>query len=391
MLTIEHTCDANVFQRAECWDRLAGGNPLQQSGWLSAWWDAFGNRDARSPIEPYIITARDAKGQLVAALPLVRSDPGTRGELRALGQGDACTDYVTILALDGIDREGVARQMGRWLAEQACTANHGWRRLWIDGIVDADPAIAAFAAGLSDRNAEVRAISRVRVWRLDTARQDWSGYLATMGKSNRRALRTRLRRVQQDPRFAWQVIRSPKHRSAAVDQFMELHQRRWRAENQPGCFAKDGMQVFLQRVASNAVQQGRLILPQLLFEGRMAAAALLLQGDDDEWYYYCTAFEIELADWTPGHLFNACLVHHAFESSCHGLRLLRGDETYKQRLQATPRRLVELHAHAPSRLPALTDALRTTAFSLKERLRESLGRPTIEVIDLPTAPNSNAP
>ena len=89
-----------------------------ESSWLGPWWDALGNDE-----QSHVVTARDAQGALVGVLPLYRNENSRT--LSMIGDGNTCSDHVTVLAKTGHETD-IAKAIGRHLAATASDSDWGW-------------------------------------------------------------------------------------------------------------------------------------------------------------------------------------------------------------------------------------------------------------------------
>ncbi|SRR6056297_223465 len=381
VLKIQRENTTQSLLESSLWNRLAGGNPLRQSTWLLAWWEAFADT-LGSDAEPYVITARQADGALLAALPLVRYRERGRRRLIAFGQGEACTDHVSILTLAKYDTQVAGITIGRWLASVADSSEDGWDQLDIDGMVEGDPAVIGLATGLEQRQAVVRATSRMSVWCKPTRGETWQEHLCSISKSSRRKMKARCHRVANDVALAWQTTESVEDVTRQINQLIEIHQRKWESAGQPGSFANDSMRRFITSVVVQFFQQQRLRLPLLMHEGELIAGELQVVGDDGVLYSYMSGMEPRFEALEPGRIITATTLRHVYETGMMGLDMLRGDETYKQRIRGEPRRLLQLQAEAPSMTPQLKKAAWSAAFEVKQWVRGQLGRSPVVSVDL---------
>ncbi|WP_153557265.1 GNAT family N-acetyltransferase [Roseimaritima sediminicola] len=368
--TIELLSDAPV------WNQLSAGNPMRQATWLQCWWQCFRPALAATS-EPYLVTVRDRCERLVAVLPLYRWQRRSRAVLSALGQGDACTDHVSILIAQDQDPQQIGREVGHWLAAAAKSSADYWDLLDIDGIVEGDQTIKGLVSSLQDARVTVQTLSRMNLWFKATGEETWQQYLAGLSKTNRKKTRRRCKRVDEHPELSWRPLADQHDVVEAVEQLIAIHQVRWEALGQPGSFASESMRRFAVEVAQRLYLRGQLRMPVVLRGDQPIALEMQLVGDNRVVYCYSSAMDVAHQELEPGHLITASTMQFVYEQAMAGIDMMRGDEPYKERLQGKPRRVVTLYAVAPSRTPRLRQAAWDAAFDAKQWVRSQLGRPPV--------------
>ncbi len=379
MYSIEITSDIDSWlAQPDVWNSLSRGVPFRETSWLAAWWKHLGH-----DLTGYLVIARDSNGRVCGLLPLYRDGGTTRGRtLRSLGDGNACTDDVSVLALDE-HAIPVAEAIGRFLASQSTHAEHGWDLIDLDGILEGDMASGALARGLRLGGATLHSHSRMNTW-LKSTDGSWESQLTKMSKSNRRALVQSIKKFDSTEHVDF-VPTTDADVSLNLCRLIELHQARWIAAGEPGTYAEPEFRHFIEDAVESFRQRGLLFFPTLTFHDQMIAGELHFVGTNRISYCYSTGYNIVHADLEPGRMLNAQVLKSAHDQGFHGVELLRGDETYKQRLGATPRKLLRVRVVAPSFVPRLCHAAWKTQFELKQWMRRRAGRKLIDVVNMEVA------
>ena len=151
----------------------------------------------------------------------------------------------------------------------------------------------------------------------------------------------------------------------AMDALIDLHQRRWQAQGEPGCFASPRFTAFHRQVGRRLLQQGLLWLYRLELDGRTIAADYGFTGDG-LLYAYQGGVEPEALEDEPGRLMNVAALKQAMQAGLRGVDYLRGDEPYKAHFRAVPRRSSELRIAAPRS----SARLRQTAWNAGENFKQ---------------------
>ena len=84
----------------------------------------------------------------------------------------------------------------------------------------------------------------------------------------------------------------------------------------------------------------------------------------------------------PGRILMVETIKHMYEKSLSGIDYMRGDEPYKKRMAATPRRALNVRIAAPNWWPKLRHAAWWTGFEVKQWIRRRTGRTPAVVVDL---------
>ena len=143
MFQIECTPDIqSLLDDTETWNSLAGGVPFRETSWLGPWWSHFGTHS-----EAHVLVARDQDEQVRGLLPLYRPAENPHS-LAMIGDGRACSDYVSVLAAPH-DAEQIAEEFAVVLAATASDRWLGWSSIEIDGIVEGDKPMEAFCNSAS--------------------------------------------------------------------------------------------------------------------------------------------------------------------------------------------------------------------------------------------------
>ena len=373
MHTIEIVEDlCSLLEDRHSWDRLTDGVPFRQAAWLGPWWN-FLAKDCKASV----LTARDDHGQLIGVLPLYRT-LGTR-TLRAIGDGEACTDHVSIIAEPGRCVE-IGDAFGRHLASTSGEDRHGWNLLDIDGVVEGDVAMAAFAKGLKEAGSQLHAGSRMSVW-VRSAAENWQDHIQSHGKTQRRKMRRWCEKIDDDPEFEKTVAANEQETQMFLDTIIELHQRRWNADGKPGTYSDPKFRNFMHETCQQFLTQGQLHLTALRYKGQVIAGDISFVGLNRILYCYSTGYDINYSELEPGRLMCVDGLREMYRSNLDGIDFMRGDEPYKARFASESRKLYRVRAVAPTLLPRLRHAVWSTGFEVKQWMRRRTGRPEILVND----------
>jgi CelD/BcsL family acetyltransferase involved in cellulose biosynthesis len=354
------------------WDRLSQGVPFRQSAWLQPWWKTFGQDCVAT-----VLTARDDLGQLVGILPLYRR-AGSR-TLSSLADGNACTDHVSVLARPDHSCD-LGREFGLKLASIASDPVHGWDLIDIDGVVEGDEAVASLSMGLKEGDASLTASSRMSTW-FKPADANWDEHVKQHGKTQRRRMRRWSEKLSKTLELTKCVAATESEASIILDAIIDMHQRRWTKVGEAGTFSDESFREFMHETVRRFLLQGQLNLIGIRLNGQFISGVVNFIGKDRILYSYSTGYDVDFAEWEPGHLTCIDSLQELYRSNLAGIDFMRGDETYKLRFGAQPRRLFRIRAVAPTMMPRLRHAVWSTGFEVKQWMRRRTGRPEIVVQD----------
>ncbi|WP_161604599.1 GNAT family N-acetyltransferase [Roseiconus nitratireducens] len=357
------------------WGRLACGVPFRDPRWLAPWWDSFSES-----AEAYALVASDERCVIRGVLPLYRRSNHGYRDLNFVGDGAACSDYVSI-ACRPQDSTAVAQAMAAYLMDVRDDPDHGWDGVEIDGIAESDETMRSFAQALLVGGAAVHAHSRQSTW-LSARRATWEDHLRSMAKTTRRKVRRFGEQIDGAGGLTKRVAETENQVDAFLDELIDLHQRRWRAEGVAGSYHDSRMVTFIHSVAQAFFLSQRLYLPTLWKGDRMVSAELHMIGDDRRLYCYSSGYDIDSSHLQPGRVLLSDTLRELYRRDWTGIDFLRGDEIYKRRMAATPQRIVCLRVFSPSAAGRIRFETWSAGFNAKQWLRRRLGIPPLSVVGM---------
>lgn len=287
------------------WDALAeaGGNLFATHAWASTWWDHHGGGGSLHVLcddaaDPRVVLPLHVTGRVVRTARLVGHGPADR-------LGPACAPE---------DRELAGRLL---------------REAWTSGGLPADvlllqdvPVAEGWWGTVGGRRVRSEP-SPVLALEPGT---DWEGFLAGRSRNFRSQALRKPRSLARDHRVEERVADE-----ATLEEdlaaLLDLHARRWG----PGsAFLEERQRAFVADFAAVALGRGWLRLRVLRVDGRPAAAYLGFRfGGAD--YFYQLGRDPALDRESVGFVVLVSAVRDAVEAGSAEFRLLRGDESYKDR------------------------------------------------------------
>lgn len=326
-----------LARHAQQWDRLSGEVPFRTWTWLMGWWRHYGPPAGGGAPQPalFVPCVLDEMEKLVAALPCYCVGCRSHGAvLRLLGSGEVCSDYVGLLC-DPHRVEPATEILADWLTRPG---RHGgaprWDALEFDSLDARDAPTRRLVEQLSARGCGVDRRPAPRCWTVPLPAR-WEEYLTRLSKSHRKQVRRLERDLFKTGRAVLRTVRQVGQIRQAMEQLVDLHQRRRGALGQIGAFTSPRFSAFHGDVVAPLLREGRLQLHSLDLDGRPAAADYHLSGAGMV-YVYQGGMAPELASASPGTLMTIATLRRAIEQGYRAFDFLRGDEPYKAHWRAEP-------------------------------------------------------
>jgi hypothetical protein len=349
MRVVRFTNFDDLASYAQDWDRLSQDIPFRSWSWMSCWWRHYGDRSSRGgrARQLYVLGVLEEADRLIGIAPWYLDGGTWRGRvLRFLGSGEICPEYLSVMAAPG--REGpVTASLADWLT--AARGPDAWDLLELTAVGSQDAAIAQLAQRLEAGGNLVHRRAGPSCWRIELP-TTWDGYLATLSKQHRNRLRKIERRLLTSGRAIVHRVQKPEDLPRGLQALVDLHQGRWRALGQPGCFASEQYAAFHSQMLQELLARGQLILFWIELDGKPFVAEYLTAAGDTV-YHYQRGLDVSRLDDSPGRLGSIVSLRMAIDGGYRVFDLLRGDEPYKAHFRAQPHACLEIRA-----VPALFSA-----------------------------------
>jgi CelD/BcsL family acetyltransferase involved in cellulose biosynthesis len=308
-------------------------------------------------------TSNDEQRRLIGIAPWYLDRTRIKGNLvRWLGSGEVCTDHLSLICRPE-DTETVVTAV----ADSLTTQLDDWDRIDL-GAVDADDAtIEKLLAGLEERDCLVSRQLADSCWALDLP-ATWDEYLAGISKSHRKQLRQLERRVLETDRVRWHRAQIAAELEQAWPVLVDLHQRRRRSLNEPGCFASRVFHEFHREVSERLLERGQLRISWMELDGSPAAAEYHV-ADARATYAYQGGVDPDRLAEEPGRLSTILCLRAAIEEGHNQIDFLRGDEPYKAHWRATPRATYDYRVIPNRRLARLRGRVWTVTDAIGDWVR----------------------
>jgi CelD/BcsL family acetyltransferase involved in cellulose biosynthesis len=367
MRVVRLSTTEELDQIAGPWNAMARGFPFRSHDWLASWWRFYGGEHRLCTL-----AVMDGAGQVVGVAPLYLERTTSRGRvLKLLGTGDACSDYLGVLAKEGSEEE-VLPALAQWLVDvnaDNATPDARWELLELSGVAADDALVAQLVGHMVEDGAQVHRREGANCWRIALP-DSWDALLAGMSKSHRKQIRRVQRRLLDSGRAVLHTA-DESTLATAMETLIDLHQRRRQSLGQPGCFSSPAFTGFLHQTARRMLPSGQLELHWIELDGRAVAAEFHLVGGDVV-FAYQAGVDPEALEEEPGRIINVATLRRAIELGRRGFDFLRGDEPYKAHWRAGPRGSCELRVVPSAASARLRHGVWLAGDSMKQLIKTGL-------------------
>lgn len=310
--------------------------------WLLAWWRHFGVGH-----QLQIVAAAEGD-QLVGMVPCYEHETRLGKQLRLLGSGSVCSDYLGATVHPEHANEAYSSM-------NACMREFVNRReieaLHFEGVSRASawtPQLKAFA---NETGYSIRIQPMVNCWSLSLP-GSWS---ELQQSQRRRSVYRKAKKCFGRIQAGEISVRQLAHRSdldEGMQQLVRLHQARRGSVGDHGCFSDPRFEPFLRDAIGSMLAEGAACFSICERDGIAIGVGLLLLGTDTV-FMYQSGFDPVYSELEPGHSTIAGSLQFAIKQGFKNYDFLRGDETYKSYWGAKPQPLQRIIL-APPTLKAQT-------------------------------------
>jgi CelD/BcsL family acetyltransferase involved in cellulose biosynthesis len=166
----------------------------------------------------------------------------------------------------------------------------------------------------------------------------FDAYLSGLPGKLRHEIRRKYRRLREALPTARLVDATTQTLSADIGAFVQLHRS---TSGSKGRFMFPGMELFFRRLGNALLPDGTFRLSFLEADGTKIAGAVGFR-DGRRFLLYNSAYDHSRSALSPGIVLLTMLIEDLIREGRQSLDLLRGDEEYKYRLGARPRRIGRL-------------------------------------------------
>ena len=348
------------------WNILAAGHPLRSWNWLATWWKHYGDAGRRLHVLAVYDNAENEDGTLVGLAPWYMEHTAVHGNVvRPLGDGEVCTDHLSLLC-----QPGYVATVVTTLADYLIANDDEWGRLELVAIDEGDEAIELLVGELESRDALVSGQRAGNCWVIDLP-ETWDEYVADLSPSHRRQLRKCQRSQVESGRSRWHQVTQHSELAEAWSVLVNLHQRRRNTLGEAGCFASRQFRDFHREVIEQLFSLGQLRMSWLELDAAPFTAEYHVSSPETVFTYQSGIDTARLAE-SPGRLAYMLTIQRAIKDGFIRLDFLRGDEAYKAHFRATARPTYDYLVFPNRRLARLRGHVVLAAESLKDWVKQSV-------------------
>lgn len=321
-MPVEWTDDPTAF-RSRDWTSLVEADPdgtfFHTPGYLKLYWEEFGSGP------PQLAFVHEGSETAAAAAFEI-----TGGIATFLG-GFEITDYMGPVAPPQARERAAKELMASLVARddwetadlRGLPLDAGWYGALADGARDAALTVETGDDGV----APVLPLSN-----------SFEAYLAGLPRKLRHEIRRKQRRLHEASPSARLVEATTQTLPADMATFVEIHRS---STGSKGRFMYPGMELFFRRLGEALLPDGTVRLLFLEADGTKIAGALGFRHRR-RFLLYNSAYDHARSALSPGIVMLTMLIQELIREGCEALDLLKGDEPYKHRLGASPRRIGRL-------------------------------------------------
>ena len=286
--------------------------------WLEAWWHQYGVGH-----QLHILAVAEGD-RLLGVLPLYEHVMRLGKQLRLLGSGTVCSDYLGAV-VEPTCAEAVYKALHNYLrdtvSEREIEAMH------LEGIAHHDAWIPQLTEFADEAGYSMRVQPLVNSWSLELP-ASWSELQQSQrGRSVYRKAKKCFGRIQSN-----ELVVRHLTQAAEIDEGMghliRLHQARRESLGDQGCFADPCFEPFLRAALGNMLANGTACISICEKAGVVIGVALLLLGSETV-FMYQSGIDPHYMAFEPGHsMVTGCLLY-AIANGYKSYDFLRGDEAYK--------------------------------------------------------------
>lgn len=350
-------CEKEFRALRSAWNSLTS-EPMLSWEWNYAWWTHMGQEKQLQ------LFVAEESGEVCGIAPFMVERKAGQRNLRFLGSGATCSDYLKMLVAPQRHREFCEQ-----VAEMIQSLPQGISLVELEGVLGEPDDFALFeqlqdAYWLYSRDLESS-------WVLELS-DDWKSFVQKRHKSLRRKIR------KAEKRFANSEVsvvstNEDLDLDCALDLLVDLHQRRFQSKGLPGVFADADFERFLRQAVTELAKRQKAEVIVCFADESPVVAHLYLAGSCGPQMYQ-SGISNEHMKLEPGHLLFTHTVRRAIEQGHRQFDFLRGNEAYKALWGAEPKALYSLRCVSNGFLSTMTHQTMRGLRKVKRSL-EQLGNP----------------
>ncbi len=310
--------------------------------WLTAWWHHYG---AGHQLQILAVAEGD---RLLGVLPLYELETRLGKQLRFLGSGTVCSDYLGAV-VDPTCAEAVYKLLNGGMRE--LVSQREIEALHLEGISINDAWLPQLTKFADEAGYSMRTQSIVNSWSLKLPASWGELQQSQRGRSVYRKAKKCFGKIESNDLRIRQLTQ-PTDLNEGMAHLIRLHQARRESVGDHGCFADQRFELFLREAIGNMLANGSACIGVCEVSGVVIGVQLLLLGSDTA-FMYQSGIDPNYLAMEPGHANVTGGLLYAISKGLKNYDFLRGDEPYKAYWGAQPQPLQRVIL-APPTLKAQT-------------------------------------
>jgi CelD/BcsL family acetyltransferase involved in cellulose biosynthesis len=356
-------------------ERILQGNPeltiFSTPEWLGAWWKAFGQ--ARQLIA---LSISNAGGEVIGLAPLYlesvkkRQLNGVR-RLRLVGDGTGDSDNLDLIFRSGHEvacSEALLARLGSEAGWDVCELN-------------------TLCANSSTARAMLDCLKKrgwpARQWTRDSSvvplPDNWDTYLSQLSREQARGIERYTRRLERHHDVRIFKCATEEELQPALEVLIDLHQKRWQSQGQPGSFAESERRHFYHEMSRGFLRRGWLEFWMMELDGKPAACQFAFRYGDTV-YQLQEGLDPKHYSDRAGIVLRAHILKQLIAQGVRQYDFLGGINAHKQSWGAQPGSYLDICFAKPSSRGYIHLFLRHKARIADEWLRLHLPAPVLRVL-----------
>lgn len=317
---------------APAWDRLVNSIPstiFQTFEWQRTWWQVFGEGNPGAELR--IVTLHD-DDVLRAIAPLYLETlaliPGvTFRRLSFIGR--EVSDYLDVLA-----EPEYSAALSQAIAHHVLADFHSPDVISLAEIPPHSSFLSAFEHELRLSRYDSKSFISAHCPKTHL-KGTWDSTLQSLSRKHRKDISYEIRNIERNFTVKFEEASDAGRLIPDMEEFIALHQERWRVAGHPGVFADSVQAKFHKAVAPVLHARGWLFLAFLSLDGKRVAVNYGFKFKDTLSTYLNGMSDMDgVAKYSPGKVLHSYSIRRACELGCSTYDFMRGRERYKYAFDA---------------------------------------------------------
>lgn len=304
--------------------------------WVIPWWETY--KDSLDAELCWL--AGFSQDKLVGIAPFYVERKGNKkGRLRVLGDGNVCSDHISLLG-HSAHRALFVSSITEWLVREA---GNSWEAATWECIPSDDHEFLALGDLLNDAGMSIYRRPACSSWQVELPKT-WDEYLGLLSKNQRKRCRRWCRQWIDSGKLTKMTVTQPDELDHWFNELCRLHNLRRNFLNEHGVFEDPNFMAFHAHATRELLAKGQLRLDFLLADGRPITSEYQFTNGDTV-FSYQSGFDPEYNSIGAGNISLMTAIKSAIDEGFKTFDFLRGSEFYKQRWAATETKTLDIHVH----------------------------------------------